>query len=164
MTLPEILLFLLALIFMLVGLVGTVAPILPGVPLIWVVTLIYAALTKFSVITQKTVIIFGLLALLTIILDYISQVIGARKFGASKWGVTGAFLGLFAVFFMGPAGLILGPLLGAVALELLAGKKKDQALRSGMGAFVGFLAGSIIKIAVAAGMIAVFVWKVLAGA
>jgi uncharacterized protein YqgC (DUF456 family) len=55
---------------------------------------------------------------------------------------------VIGIFFFPPFGLIVGPFLGAYLGELVAGKDSRTALRSGFGSFVGFVAGTIMKLAI----------------
>ncbi|UCH42297.1 MAG: DUF456 domain-containing protein [Dehalococcoidales bacterium] len=134
-------------ILMLIGLLGVVLPLLPGIPLAWLGLFIYAIGTGFDRISIATVVIFFVLTALALTLDLAAPMLGARKYKASKWGVLGAFLGFtVGIFVLGPWGIILGPLAGALLGELLAGKRVTQALRSALGTFVGFVAGTLFKI------------------
>lgn len=136
---------------MLVGLgfLGTFLPILPGVPLAWLGILLYAYFTGFAKITLTTVLIFFGLVLFTMLVDFVAPIIGAKKYNASKQGIAGAFLGfLVGVVFLGPLGIVIGPLGGAFLGELLSGKREGAAIQSAFGTFIGFLAGSLIKIIV----------------
>jgi hypothetical protein len=64
--------------------------------------------------------------------------------------------GIAGMFFM-PFGLLLGPLLGAVAGELVLAKQQPRpAVVSGVGSVVGTLAGMGIKLALGAAMIVWF--------
>ena len=47
--------------------------------------------------------------------------------------------------YFAPLGIILGPFLGAVAGEVVAGKDTSAALRGGFGALLGFIAGVLLK-------------------
>jgi len=49
---------------------------------------------------------------------------------------------------MGPGGVILGPFIGAFLGELLARQNSANALKAALGSFVGFLAGSFLKLLV----------------
>lgn len=58
-------------------------------------------------------------------------------------------------------GAFAGAFAGAIIVELSQGKKMDEALKSGWGAFIGRVAGTISKGAVGIAMIAVTVAAVL---
>src|SRR4030042_5842962 len=80
-------------------------------------------------------IIFVSLTIIVTGLDYVLPVIGAKKFGVSKYGVIGSFIGMIIGIFFTPVGMILGLILGAVLGELAAGKKKTEALKAGAVTF-----------------------------
>jgi uncharacterized protein YqgC (DUF456 family) len=54
---------------------------------------------------------------------------------------------------------VIGPLLGALAFELLRGRDLTVALRSGAGVLVGYLLGTLAEVLIALGMTAWFVWS-----
>ena len=64
----------------------------------------------------------------------------------------GTVAGLFYPF----PGLLVGPLLGAIAGELLAGKRLVSAGRAGWGTVLGNLAGIIAKLIIALAMVCWF--------
>ena len=135
------------------GLVGIFLPLLPGVPLAWLGLFIYAFATGFTAIPLLHIFIFLFLTLLTIAIDIAAPIIGAKKYDASKYGLGGAGLGfLIGVATLGPLGVIAGPLLGAFAGELLSGKTSEKASRSAWGVFLGFLAGSLLKLIIVLAM------------
>jgi len=134
-------------VLMVVGLLGVVLPILPGVPLAWLGLFIYALGTDFQRISIATVVVFFILTVLTLVLDFAAPMLGARKYRASKFGVFGAFLGFtVGIFVLGFWGIILGPFVGALLGELIVGRKPKQALGSALGAFLGLVAGTLFKI------------------
>ena len=151
-----------AFLFILVGLVGVIIPFLPGIVLIYLAYVVWGLASGWQDYGAATMVILGLATALSYAVDYLASAIGAKKYGASPVGVWGSILGglLGFVFFSLP-GLILGPLLGAVLGELLMGKTKRQALRAGWGALLGFLGGSIFKIALAVIMIGLFIFYIL---
>jgi len=145
-----------------IGLAGIILPVLPGIPVIWLGTLFYAFFTGFENIGFGVLVIFTVLTVFSLIIDYTANSIGAKKYGAGKWGVIGAFAGLIVgLILAGPVGLIIGPFLGAFAGELLSGKDNRQAFKAGIGSFVGFLGGILIKLVIALVMIIMFFWNVL---
>jgi uncharacterized protein YqgC (DUF456 family) len=134
-------------IFMIVGLLGAVVPLIPGVPIAWLGLFIYAIATGFERISIAVTVIFFVLMLLTVLLDFLAPMLGASKYRASRWGIIGAFLGfIVGIFVLGFWGIIFGPLVGAFLGELIARKKPKQALGSALGAFLGFIAGVLFKI------------------
>jgi uncharacterized protein YqgC (DUF456 family) len=148
----------LALLLMAIGLVGTVVPALPGIALVLAGAVLYAAATGFTVVGVGDVLLFAALTALALGLDLLAHMLGARAFGATCWGVVGAVLGVVVGLLVGgPLGLLVGPLLGAVALEALSGQPLRRALRSGVGAVVGYLLGTAAQAALAIVIIVRFV-------
>ena len=74
--------------------------------------------------------------------------IGAKKFDCSRAGTWGCFIGTIVGVFFFPIGLVAGPFGGAFIGELISGKTARAALRGGIGALLGFLAGTALKIIV----------------
>lgn len=164
MTWYEVIYFVLALVVMLFGLVGAVLPIIPGVPIIFAAMVIYAVLTGFATISGQTIVIFAVLTAASILLDWLAGSLGVRKMGGSTAGMIGAVLGTIVGLLIPGAGLlifILSAFIGAVVFEMMAGKKSRTALKAGLGSFFGFLAGTVIKLAIAVFMIVHFVWSIL---
>jgi hypothetical protein len=147
---------------MLIGLIGSVLPFIPGSPLILLGAFIYARYTDFLVVTWGTLVILLLLTVLSQILDYLASILGAKKFGASRWGMSGAFLGgIIGLFSGGILGILIGPFIGALLLELLHGQDLPASLKIGLGTLVGFLGGAIGKIIIALTMIGIFLVKII---
>ncbi|MEW5785929.1 MAG: DUF456 domain-containing protein [Bacillota bacterium] len=142
-----------ACLFFLVGVLGSILPVLPGAPLIWLGMLIYAFAVGFNELNTLFFIIQGALALAVIGADYLATAMGSRRFGGSKAALWGAMLGLFVGLFFFPIGLIAGPFLGAVLADLIFSRKIEQAVRSGLGASLGFWLGIPVKLALEAAMI-----------
>ena len=59
--------------------------------------------------------------------------------------------------FFGPVGLLVGPFLGAAAGQFLVRQDLLEAGRAGVGAWVGFLLGSLAKLALGVAMVLIFV-------
>jgi len=147
---------------MLIGLIGSVLPFIPGSPLILLGAFIYAWYTDFLVVTWGTLVILLLLTVLSQILDYLASILGAKKFGASRWGMSGAFLGgIIGLFSGGILGILIGPFIGALLLELLHGQDLPASFKIGLGTLVGFLGGAIGKIIIALTMIGIFLAKII---
>ncbi len=149
----------LALIF--VGLVGSVVPLLPGTTLIFVGVVLQRVLLPETIGTTAVVWI-GVLWVFSVLADFACTLIGARLLGGSKWGMTGASGGALVGMFFSPLAILLGTLFGAVAAEKLLSKRTDKdALKSGLGAALGFLASTVVRAMFALAMVALFVFAVL---
>jgi uncharacterized protein YqgC (DUF456 family) len=134
-------------VLMLIGLLGVILPFLPGIPVAWLGLFIYAIGTGWERISITVIIVFAVLTALSLLFDLIAPILGAKKYKASKWGIIGTSIGLIVgVLIFNVWGIILGPLLGALIGELIAGKSGEQAFKSALGALVGFIFGSLIKI------------------
>jgi hypothetical protein len=148
------------LIFTLAGILGCVLPMLPGPPLNYLALLLlqFTANHQFS---NKFLIVWAIISILVVIMDYLIPIWGTKKFGGSKQGVLGSVIGLVAgLFIFPPFGIIIGPFAGAVVGELIAGKETGAAFKSGFGSFIGFLAGTLIKL-VASGLMTWYFYKEL---
>jgi len=67
-------------------------------------------------------------------------------------GAFGAITGLF----FGIIGLFVGPVIGAIAGEFIAGKRMSDAGRAGWGSLLGNIGGMIAKLVIALAMITIF--------
>lgn len=142
----DILLLILGIICLLVGIVGSILPVLPGPSAAWF-SLMLLHWTDYADFSSRFLIITAVLSMITIGLDYVIPGWGSRRFGGSKMGEKGALIGTFAGLLMGPLGIILGPFVGAFIGEMLHDRRNvSRALRAAWGSFVGFLAGTGIKL------------------
>lgn len=137
-------------VLVLLGVVGSVIPLIPGPFLILAAGLLYGWYGGFTVITGTVLLVLTALALLSQGLDSLASIFGARKYGATRWGMAGALLGAVAGALLGGVpGLVLGPFCGACLGELLFGKRLPEALRTGYGTLIGLLAGTLGQLIVA---------------
>lgn len=149
-------------ILMIIGLIGSVLPFIPGAPLILLGAFIYAWHSDFLVVTWGTLAILLALAVLSQILEHFASLLGAKKFGASRWGMIGAFLGgMIGFFSSGILGILIGPFIGALLLEFFHGQNLNASLKIGLGTLVGFLGGAIGRIIIAFTMIGIFLIKIV---
>ncbi len=129
------------------GLAGILLPFLPGVPLAWVGMTILGYVTDFYPLTRGILFVFLILTLLTIAMDFVLPFLGARKYNATKYGILGAVAGfIFGLLFLGPIGVIFGPIVGAFLGEMFRIGDAKQAMQSTKGVVLGFLFGSVVKI------------------
>jgi uncharacterized protein YqgC (DUF456 family) len=150
-------LWLLAGILVAGGLSGLVVPALPGMILLFAGLVVAAWAESFAYIGWKTIAVLGLLTAISYIVDVMAGALGAKKFGAGRYAVIGAMAGAFTGMFFGIPGILIGPFLGAVAGELLARKDLRAAGLAGVGAWLGLVAGTAVRIAIALSMIGICV-------
>ncbi|GIW39286.1 MAG: DUF456 domain-containing protein [Meiothermus ruber] len=125
-----------------VALLATFIPVVPAGFVIVGMALLHELLVGFREITLAIWIILGILTVLSSLVDNIAGAIGARRYGGSRQGIWGAFIGgLLGIFVLPPLGLFLMPLVGAYVGELIAGRSMQGALRGAWGAVVGLLGG-----------------------
>jgi len=144
-----IVLYVVGVMLALLGLVGLVLPGVPGAPLIYLGIVGIAWADGFERIGPAGLLTTALIALAISIIDYTAGIIGARRFGASYWGLLGAFLGLLAGIPLGLPGLIVGPIVGAILLEYLKEPDFKRAGKVGAGTLLGFVVGTAVKYALA---------------
>ena len=127
------------------GVVGLVLPLLPGIALIYAGIFTVAWADDFTRIGPVMLVGMLLLTLAATAIDHVAGVFGARKGGASGWGVFGAALGAVVGLFFGLPGVILGPAVGALAFEYLRNPDAKRALKAGAGSLLGFVLGVLAK-------------------
>ena len=99
----------------------------------------FARIGWFSLAVMLALTVFGSLA------DNVATLMGARRAGASWWGVAGAGAGMIAGLFFGLPGVIIGPAIGAFAFEYLRNPDLRAAGWAGAGGVFGFLLGIVAK-------------------
>ena len=145
-------------LLLLAGLAGVFLPILPGHLLIFVAALVHWwMLGEEAGVEWWTLVVLGLLLILSQVAEYWSGALGTKWFGGTRWGMAGALVGgVVGIFFM-PVGLLLGPLVGAFLGEWVFAKKEVKpATVSGVGSVVGTLTGLAVKLAIAVVMVVYF--------
>jgi uncharacterized protein len=147
--------------FVVAGFVGSFLPVIPGPPLSYMGVL-FLQFTRFDDYSWMFFLGWGAVVAVVAVLDYLVPAMGTRRFGGSAWGVWGCLIGGVAgLFLFPPIGLLIGPVAGAFAGELIAGKQSDQAFRAAVGSFLGFLLSTGIKVAVSLIMAYYFVKALL---
>ncbi len=141
-----------------IGMLGTVYPILPSVVAIYFAFFVYGWFFSFDRLTVWFWIIQSLIVVVLLVADYLVGAYGTRKFGGSRLAVVLSVIGLIVGPFVIPAfGLILGPLIGAVAAELIQKRDVPTALRVGWGTVLGLFASAVVKIILQLAMIGIWI-------
>ena len=150
----------LIIILFIIAFIGLVYPIIPSVLFIFAGFLLYGFLFSFEPFNWIFWIIQGLLVLLLMGADYISNLIGVKKFGGTKAGIWGSTIGLLVGPFVIPfLGIILGPFIGAFLAEWIVQRTSvKEALKIGLGSVVGFISSIFTKGFIQLIMIIYFIW------
>lgn len=146
----------LALVLMLTGLIGTLLPVLPGTVLIFAGAWLAAWSDDYRRVGAWILVLLGILMLIGFAIDFFASMLGAKRVGASGEAIWGSLIGGIAGLFFGFAGLVFGPFIGALAGEWIARQHVPQALRVGLGTWLGLLLGTLAKFLLALTMIGVF--------
>lgn len=150
----------LTLLLMLLGLAGSILPWIPGSVIIFAAAVMHhLALGPAHSVGIPTLVALGVLMVLALAVDLISGSIGAKWFGASRWGALGGIVGAVVGMFFGLPGIFVGPVVGVLIGELLGGKGILPAGRSSWGTLLGTAAGMIGKVGIAFVMV---VWFLVA--
>ncbi len=172
----DFVLLILSILLIIVGLAGCILPVIPGPPISFTGILIIH-FSGFADFGFNTLFFLGAMAVIVQILDYIVPVWGTKKFGGSKAGVWGSVLGLIAGIILLPVlgivlgpfgiiGILGGPFFGALIGELIAGKESDKAFKAAFGSFIGFITGTLMKLAVSVTITIFFfkeIWQTIFG-
>lgn len=146
---------------MLAGLIGSLLPVLPGTPLVLIVAIGHRLYFGDASVSNTILIILVVLTLGSLVFDFLASMLGAKKFGATWRGVTGAVIGGIIGLFFNLPGIILGPFLGAMLFEMLGGQEFKKATRAGLGATIGLLLGIVGKFSICVVMMILFATSVI---
>lgn len=159
----DIVLLVLGFVCVIVGFVGCILPVIPGIPLSYL-GLILLHLTSKVDFSPQFLIIWGIVVIVIQILDYFVPIWGTKRFGGGKKGMWGSMLGIVVgVFILPPWGIIIFPFVGAVIGELLDEKEIKEAMKAGLGSFLGFVLGTVAKLVVAAVLTYYFIKEAFVG-
>lgn len=151
----------LAMIVMFIGLAGSILPGLPSTPIVLAAAIAHRFYFKETGPGNVVMILLVLMVALSLVMDYLATMYGAKKMGATKRGVIGAMVGALVGIFFNLPGLILGPFIGAFAFELSGGRETRDAAKAGAGATLGLFAGALGKLACCVAMMSLFLVNVI---
>ena len=156
----DIFLVCLGLICVLVGVLGSFMPVLPGLPISWA-GLLLVHLTSVVPMNYSYLVIWLVVAIVVLVLDYVIPAMGTKKYGGSKYGVWGTAIGLLVGMFFPPFGFIVGPFLGAYIGEMIHQKDSKIASRAAWGSFMGFLTSTFMKFIFGIVYVGLFIAKII---
>ncbi|MFZ8813792.1 MAG: DUF456 domain-containing protein [Thermus aquaticus] len=132
----------------LLGVVLTFVPFVPATLVILLAAFLHELLVGFRELSLGAWLLLGVLALWAMVLDNLAALLGARRYGAGRAGLWGAFLGGLLGLFLGVFGVLFLPFLLAWLFEYLSGRKPEEALRAAWGTLVGLMGGVVAKVLV----------------
>jgi hypothetical protein len=144
-------LIIVSILLILIGLVGAIVPGIAGPPFSFLGVLALSFVEGVSHSTEFLVVL-GVIGAIIFVLDYLVPIWGTKTLGGTKAGTRGSTIGLIlgllitVVFPIGFIAILLGPFVGAYIGEKNAGSEDRLAWRSAFGSFLGFLAGTFIKV------------------
>lgn len=158
-------------IFAIVWVVGSVLPVLPW-PILVYISLILLQFTQYHPFSWTFLIVFGIINIFVIALDYIVPIWWTKKFWWTKrwtrWSTVGLIVAVvilpilwITIWPFGLLGLIWWPFLWAYLWEKLWWKEHKHALRSAYGSFIGFLSGMFLKLVISLVMASYFFIKLI---
>lgn len=131
-----------------VGVIGCIVPALPG-PIIAYVSLILIAIPgSWGLMPVWVLVVLGVLAVATAVLDNVLPAVSSKKAGASRAGIWGSVVGMIAGTFFSPVGTIIGAFVGALVGEVVFNRENKEPLKAAAGVFRGTVLAIMIKLVV----------------
>lgn len=149
--------YLLAGALVIIGLLGVILPALPGLPLVFAGMWLAAWAGNYAEVGVGTIIMLAVLTLLSLGVDIVAALMGAKRVGASRLALVGAAIGTVVGLFMGFVGILVGPFLGALVGEFVHGRKLDMAAKVGVGTWLGIMFAAVLKLALGFAMVGIFI-------
>ncbi|MDQ5949840.1 MAG: uncharacterized protein QG669_88 [Patescibacteria group bacterium] len=135
----------------------TLIPALPAIPFMFLTVFGYAVVTKFTTLTVENLLVFAVIMIVSIFVDFLAGIIGAKYGGAGKKSLIYGFVGmLLGTLIMPPFGSLLGLFAGVVLSEILTYKDHHKAIRAATGAVLGVVVGIMVNFALAFVFIGIF--------
>ena len=159
----DILVIIMAILAGIIGIVGSIIPGIPGPPISWVgllILYIWGNGTNWAgdPMSIASLLVWGAIVVAVTIADYFIPMYFTKKTGGSKCAERGAMIGLIVGIIFTPIGMIPGSFLGAFLAELIFARKGLlPSLKAAAGSFLGFIAGTGIKIMVSV----LIMWKIV---
>lgn len=154
---PNYILVIIFAILMLPGLVGVFLPVLPGVPYLFVIALIYGFIDRFSHLSWFNLLVLGLIAGASLLVDYFSGIIGAKYGGAGQKSMLFGFIGFTAgLLIYPPFGGLAGLFLGILIAELYFFKDHIKAIKAAGSGLIGVALGMVFNFLLALSILVLF--------
>lgn len=125
-------------------------PGVPSIPLMFLVVLAYAIIDGFARLQPWQLAIFGGLAALSLLVDFLSGLIGVKFGKGSKKALLYGFIGLiFGLIFFPPLGAIVGLFAGVFIAEMMQFNDAAKALKAASFSLIGAAVGAAVNFVIA---------------
>lgn len=152
---------LLVAIAILAGALGSALPVMPGKPVAFA-ALLFAKIFGFSAVSWWIIVLFGILTVLGVVMDYLLPIVTTKKLGGTKYGIWGLLIGLIVGIIFAPFGflsIIIAPFLGALAGELIYDFRSGaKAVKAASGSLLSYFLTSFYGIILCIAMFLVFLF------
>ena len=135
----------LGLVLIALGVAMLAVPVAPAIGIIFAGVAVVAWADGFVRIGWGMLAVLLVLTVIGSLADNVATLFGARKAGASGWGVAGAAIGMLVGLPFGLPGIVVGPALGAFVAELVRNPDLRRAGKAGLGGLFGFVLGIVAK-------------------
>lgn len=133
-----------------IGIIGCIIPAIPGPIFAFLALILISIPGDWLLYAPWLLVLLGVLAVATMILDNVLPAVSSKKAGAGKAGVWGSIVGMIAgSFFLPPFGTIIGAFVGALLGEILFNKENKEPLKAAIGVFKGTMLAILMKLLVA---------------
>lgn len=158
----DILIIVLGAAAILAGIAFSVLPPLPGPPIAWLALLLLIWHSGDVALGSTALIVWLLIAIASTVMDNVLSVWGVQFTGGGKAATWGSMVGLLVgLVFLGPFGILIGPFAGAMLFEMGSGKPFEASVKAGFGAFLGFLAGTLLKVGISVWILVLWLRQLL---
>ena len=121
---------------------------IPGPPISYLALIALGLARDWEPFSLLFLIIMAVFMIIVTTLDYVFPIMGASRYGASRFGISLSILGMFlGIFFFPPWGILVGAFLGGIIGEMFQGRRGKEALRVGWGIFLGNMVSTGTKLA-----------------
>jgi len=137
--------YILSAILLLGGVIGSLIPIIPGPLLTYCGALVLYWMTDTPFLPTDMWVMGGITVTI-FLLDYYIQIWGVKKMGGGKAAIKGTIVGILIGIFFTPIGILLGAFIGAFIGARTEVGEDSKALKIAIGAFLGFILGTFLKL------------------
>jgi len=154
----QIILLIIFSILLVPGLLFIFLPVLPSIPYMFIIALVFNWVATGTPFSFSEIAILAFLAILSIAIDYLSGILGAKWGGASKKGLLFGFFGiLLGTIIIPPFGGILGLFAGVLIAEFIKNNDHNKAMKAATGSLIGSISGMLINVLIGLMFITLFI-------